>query len=541
MTNRSTGVWDYLIVTASNDAQARAYRQQLELRQKLGVLSHFRNVMVVADPGGKRVGSGGSTLYCLLQIINNEWDKINNDLPKPLFSTLLNSVRVLIVHAGGDSRRLPAYGPAGKIFIPLPGEAKTSAGMTLFDRLISTFQDLPHGKPGCGQIVITAGDALLLFDASHVRFDNPGLTALACPATPEHASKHGVFCPEKDGKVRLYLQKPGESQQIQAKAVDVDGMSLLDIGVMSFDGALATAMLTALGVEVRSDGRLGWPAKTEEKLGSLGMDFYREICCAMGSEASAPHHVHQCRQSGSRWDSLDLENLFFHLKPFSFYVQSVPQCRFLHFGTTKQLISSGIELRQLDQSDYDQSIPLILNSTIRNAGLIQGKRSWIEGCDVASEVKLAGNNILVGIEIEKPISLPEGACIDMTPGTNREGQKVWFLRCYGINDTFKDSIQKGATLCNRSILSWLEGAQLAVTAVWDNSADASSCSLWNARIFPAIKSPSEIYDWVWMLDPARATETQKQSLRTADRYSTEEIALFANQDEFFGRRYRGSY
>ena len=52
--------WDYLIVTASNEAQARAYESQLKVRQDMGLLSSVLNVMVVPDPGGKRTGRGRS-------------------------------------------------------------------------------------------------------------------------------------------------------------------------------------------------------------------------------------------------------------------------------------------------------------------------------------------------------------------------------------------------------------------------------------------------------------------------------------------------
>ena len=55
-----TSMWDYLIVTASNDAQARAYEHQLTLRQHLGLIQNVREVRVIADPGGLRIGSGGS-------------------------------------------------------------------------------------------------------------------------------------------------------------------------------------------------------------------------------------------------------------------------------------------------------------------------------------------------------------------------------------------------------------------------------------------------------------------------------------------------
>jgi hypothetical protein len=57
--------WDYLILTASNDAQAQAYQRQLGLRRELGLLPQVRETRVVADLEGRRIGSGGSTLYCL--------------------------------------------------------------------------------------------------------------------------------------------------------------------------------------------------------------------------------------------------------------------------------------------------------------------------------------------------------------------------------------------------------------------------------------------------------------------------------------------
>lgn len=61
--------WDYLIVTASNDEQAEAYRQQLSVREKLGLFSGIKHVLVFADPGAKRIGSGGSTIFCIKEII----------------------------------------------------------------------------------------------------------------------------------------------------------------------------------------------------------------------------------------------------------------------------------------------------------------------------------------------------------------------------------------------------------------------------------------------------------------------------------------
>ena len=96
----------------------------------------------------------------------------------------LRRLRVLIVHAGGDSKRLPAYGPCGKIFIPVPGPSDSAVGTTLFDRQIRTFLALSPGGAGEGQFVITAGDVLLGFDPSLTAFGSSGVTGLAARATP---------------------------------------------------------------------------------------------------------------------------------------------------------------------------------------------------------------------------------------------------------------------------------------------------------------------------------------------------------------------
>ena len=118
-----SSTWDYLILTASNDRQAAGYESQLELRRRAGLLPEVGTAMVVADPQGKRVGSGGSTLYCLMRVIEAEVRRTGR--PADSWSAIegmLCKLRVLILHAGGDSRRVPAYGPCGKIFSPVPGD-----------------------------------------------------------------------------------------------------------------------------------------------------------------------------------------------------------------------------------------------------------------------------------------------------------------------------------------------------------------------------------------------------------------------------------
>jgi fucokinase / fucose-1-phosphate guanylyltransferase len=99
--------YDLLVVTAANRAQARGYEAELAGRERAGRLEGIREWRVVPDPGDRRVGSGGSTLNILSGLAKEE---------------RLSRGHVLIVHSGGDSRRLPSYAAQGKIFLPLPME-----------------------------------------------------------------------------------------------------------------------------------------------------------------------------------------------------------------------------------------------------------------------------------------------------------------------------------------------------------------------------------------------------------------------------------
>ena len=543
--------WDYLIVTASNDAQARAYESQLALRHRLGALPNVRAVLVVADPEGKRVGSGGSTLCCLMEVVNREiavgqasrlaptnpstQDAASRD-GWPTAERILRQLRVLIIHAGGDSRRLPAYGPCGKIFIPVPGEGSAELGCALFDRIAPAFLNLPAGCAGQGQVVMAAGDALILFDPSHVSLAHPGLTALTCPDTPEHASKHGVFCAGSDGQVRLYLQKPSVAEQQRLGAVNADGRTLLDIGVMSFDNTLALALLRAYGIAPGDGGQLEWSAAVKQEVLARGVDFYREICCAMGTEGTAVHHFQQARSAGCAWDEKALGEIFAALASVPFHLETISEARFLHFGTTRQLITSGTALRLHDGVPVAVEAPLSLDNQLLPGAEITAAKAWIEGCRLAAPLRLAGSNVVIGVEVSQPLALPENACLDVLSGQNRAGEAVWFVRPYGLADTFKDTVANGGTFCGKPLLDWLAAAGVAPEDIWDSALPSGQRSLWDARVFPAEAQPDGFRKWLWLFSPEQATAAQKQAFRAADRYSAAEIAVLADQDAFFARR-----
>ncbi len=527
--------WDYLVLTASNDQQARAYEAQLGFRRQTGQLARVRETLVVTDLEGRRIGSGGSTIQCLALVVNRERRKPGTE--GSAAEEILRRLRILMVHAGGDSRRLPAYAPGGKIFMPLPGESRSALGLTLFDRLVPPLLDLAGGAPGEGQVVVAAGDALVRFDAPAVRLSDRGMIALGSHASPEEACGHGVFCVDDGGSIRLYLQKPSLAEQAAYGAITRLGRTVLDIGVMSLDAAAAATLLGAFGVRAnRAGGDLEWREPMRSLILSHGLDLYREICCAMGTEATLEHYVRTARASGSKWNDELFREVFPTLREIPFRIRVVPQCSFLHFGSSGQLVTSGLALAVQDEGAPPAVTTLSLNNQAEAGGTIAGADSWVEGCRLSAPLTLGGRNVVTGVDVGEPLWLPRGACLDVVPGRTRAGERTWFARCYGVEDSFKDATARGATFCGQPLADWLGQAGARAEDVWVPAQPPEERSLWNARIFPAESSRTGYRRWLWMFEPGRATAEEKRAFLAADRYSAAEIACLADHEAFQLRR-----
>ena len=67
-----------------------------------------------SDPVDHKLGSGGGTTWLLEKC---QWDENGNNDD---FDAWTGKEKRILLHAGGESRRLPAYAPSGKILTPIP-------------------------------------------------------------------------------------------------------------------------------------------------------------------------------------------------------------------------------------------------------------------------------------------------------------------------------------------------------------------------------------------------------------------------------------
>ncbi len=239
--------FDLVVVTASNEAQARGYRAMLA--PLVGSLAE--KILVVPDPGGRRVGSLGSTVEVLRKIGG------------------VGGRRVLVCHSGGDSKRLPAYAAIGKAFVPVPCGGKT---VSLFERIVANMEHLR--LPAEGMLVV-CGDVAPEFDFGSCDFSKGGVTGVAYYDSPEEGSRHGVYVPEKGERisgngerVRAFLQKPSLSEAKAAGAL-CRGKVAVDTGILWIDTATAKKIVAA-----------GW------KVGDIYDEFAKELLGGF-----APFHV----------------------------------------------------------------------------------------------------------------------------------------------------------------------------------------------------------------------------------------------------------
>ena len=104
----SVPFWDIVVVTAVDKKQLLAYELQIDAKLSRGELPKGLIYKVVSDPPGPKIGNGGATLHAIEQ------------LEKDLGSEFLSQCKILMLHAGGFSQRLPSASMLGKIFTAVP-------------------------------------------------------------------------------------------------------------------------------------------------------------------------------------------------------------------------------------------------------------------------------------------------------------------------------------------------------------------------------------------------------------------------------------
>ena len=441
-------LWDYVILTASNESQAQSYRMQIQYRLDHGMLPKSIHYAVLPDPDGKRVGSGGATLN-VLRYIHQDAGSFDDK-------------RILVIHSGGDSKRGPQYAACGKLCAPGPRLRPTGRRATLFDEfMISMCGVAARIRAG---MLVCSGDVLLLFNPLQIDFYGSGAAALSIKEPAEIGKNHGVYRVDEQGNVGGFLHKKTVDQLHELQAADENGNVDIDTGAVIMDTDLLKALYKLVDTPEQFDAYVNENTR---------LSFYADFLYPLASQSSLEQYyketpegdftpeLHECRTK--LWEVLHT----FHMK----LIRMSPAA-FIHFGTTK-------ELRHLMTEGMEQFVYLGWNSFVNtNSTSIRGgyasgnsyiskrakigKGTYVEDSYVHHGTVIGTNCVVSGVTLDGQ-NIPDGAVIHGL----KLGEEQFVARMYGVNDNPKECSLFGRKL---------------------------SEPLWTAKIYPICRTMREAVD-----------------------------------------------
>jgi fucokinase len=526
--------WDFVVLTAANEKQAQGYRQELALRERaVGTSGAFfpaiQRTLVVPDPPKGRAGSGGATLGALAALAR-QFSLRPEDLTR---------LRILLIHSGGASQRLPAYSPLGKIFAPLPLLRPDGQIATLFDHLYVTLAGLPD-RLGPGMLVL-AGDVFLLFDHRYVATPPPGVTAISMRVDAELGCAHGVFVTDRDGRVTRTLQKVSVQAMDAAGATDDRGQVLIDTGLLFFDVPGTTALAKLAGV-ARS-GKKTLRGLQDRFAGQI--DLYDEIAGVLAPETRPQDFFRAVGTRAMR------KQLWSALRRIPLHATQISG-EFLHLGTTRQFrnamigrsASPAAELFQrnvLAHSGWEiaggrRVYHSVLRADISGRGGTLGDASVVEHSILCPHSRIGSGSVVSQVLATScPIDVPDNALLFQVPVRDEDGSLRFVQVVCGVEDDFKGRFAEGkCNYLNEPIANWFKRFRIRPDEIW-LKIPPERRTLWTARIF--VSTPKrDAADQALPLARAAASPRTISQWRKAKRYSMAMVLEQADPEALIAHR-----
>ena len=440
------------------------------------------DVFVTSDPAGRKVSSGGGTVHLL-----KEFERSGMSVP---------GEKRILIHAGGQSRRLPSYAPSGKILTPIPvfdWERGQRLSQNLLDLQLPLYRKILSEAPEGLGTLIASGDVYIRTDSLLKDIPDADVVCYGLWSRPSQATSHGVFVMKRsDPDVLDYmLQKPSVET---LETLSRTHIYMMDIGIW---------LLSDRAVEALSR------CATAEDGSVRAYDLYSEFGTALGSHPTSPDPR--------------LEGLTAAIVPLD-------GGEFYHFGTSHELLSSMVEIqtRELDQEKIlhrkirPNSSVFTLNSEIRTPITVANNNIWVENSCLPATWTLTRDNIVTGVpRNDWTLSLPEGICVDIVPVHGG-----YAIRPYGYKDTFSGSLEEAFYL-GRKLTEWLQARHLPVP-------EGDTSDIQKMKMFPVvadIADAGKVLSWMIHSFP----DGEEIWLR-AQKLSAEEISAVADLKALFAQR-----
>ena len=451
-----------------------------------------------SDPVGSKLGSGGGTTWLLESCYRNKGNNLS-------FDEWLRSDKRILLHAGGQSRRLPGYAPSGKILTPIPvfrWERGQKLNQNLLSLQLPLYERILSQAPQSLHTLIASGDVYIRSDKPLQPIPEADVVCYGLWVDPSLATHHGVYVSERNNPAELdfMIQKPtlGKLEELSKTHI-----FLMDIGVwLLSDKAIRLLMQKS---------------RKKDSADLTYYDLYSEFGLALGNHPLLP----------------DPE-----LNELSVAILPLQGGEFYHYGTSRELISSTLSLQN---KVYDQRRIIHRKIKPNPAMFIQNSCTpvdltavnadlWIENSYVSQGWQLSSRHIITGVPVNQwTITLPEGVCVDIVP----VGDKEWAVRPYGMNDAFRGSLTATDThFLEKPFTQWMSERNLTL----EDFNGTNTNDLQAAGIFPVVTNVEEMGQVLrWMVSEARL-EAGKEIWKHATRLSADEIASQANLKRLYAQR-----
>lgn len=450
-----------------------------------------------SDPVGSKLGSGGGTTW-LLQACHQA------DAPHDTFSHWLGREKRILLHAGGQSRRLPGYAPSGKILTPIPifsWERGQKLGQNLLSLQLPLYERIMRQAPAGLNTLIASGDVYIRSEKPLQDIPSADVVCYGLWTNPSLATHHGVFVSDRQHPdvLDFMLQKPSLEELEQLSQTH---LFLMDIGIW-----------------ILSDRAVELLMKRSRKAGTEDIgyyDLYSDYGLALGA------HPRKTDEEVNR---------------LSVAILPLPGGEFYHYGTSRELISSTLAIQDkvrdqrkiMHRKVKPNPAIFIQNSRTQVTLSADNAHLWIENSHVGEGWRLGSRQIITGVpENQWDITLPDGVCIDIVP----IGEQEFAARPYGLDDVFKGALGKETTTyLNMPFTHWMKERAITAEDIKGRRDDLQA-----APIFPKLTSVAELGIVVRWMTSEPQLETGKRLWLQAEKISADELSAKANLQHLYAQR-----
>jgi galactokinase/mevalonate kinase-like predicted kinase len=460
-----------------------------------------------SDSSGPPLGSGGGTANLLVEAWRNTADGNN-------FSAWLHASRKLMLHSGGQSRRLPAYAPIGKILMPVPA-FRWSRGQrldqTLLDLALPDYSRvLAHGGSKTVAMLIS-GDTLIRIPGELPAFPDVDVVGLGMWGTPEKAKDFGVFFTPRSNpnELAFFLQKPAPER---TRELTQEHLFMFDTGMWLLSERAVNVLLQ----------RCRWDENTAQFTGgrAANYEFYSRFALALGTKPVENDPL---------------------VSPLSCAVVALNDAEFYHFGTSAQLIESVTELQNLvlDETKLGTSAgrrhpdQYLQNTRFASPSRREENHTlWVENSVIPKNWTLAHEHVLTGVpENDWQLQLEPGVCLDFVP----VGENEFCIRAYGFRDSFSGKLGDANTKwLGRPASDWFatRGINLPQCQL-DANSDIQLAALFPA--LPANAIDGTFVEWLSAAKPAARPDFAKR-WQALPRWSAQQLCERTNMQRSYEQR-----